>query len=350
MGVAVDRVDAPFDAELELETSIELPAPSLDHRENSSFLATAGQLGRGKKVRWGSDGAILVEGRASRESFDTATFELRRPRVALYEPWTANIDQGWTQWLLDYYKIPYVLIHNDDFQQANLASRFDTILLARQSASSILHGFRSGEPATGRDPKMPLSLQAKMLQRPEYTGGIGIAGLYHLDSFVREGGTLIALDSATELPIQFFPLSVRNVVRSSVRSSRSDGDAMPRFYCPGSLIRITVDTSHPLAFGMPKETTAFSTGGHAFEISLLPRLNKGEREIRSVARYASSNLLASGWVSGEKAVLDKHILLEARHGQGRVILFGFRPQFRGQSFGTFKFLLNAIYLASAKSL
>jgi hypothetical protein len=116
------------------------------------------------------------------------------------------------------------------------------------------------------------------------------------------------------------------------------------------LLRITVDTSQPLAFGMPKEAIAFSDGGQAFEITLLPEFNKGEREIRAVARYASSNLLASGWVSGERAVLGRSLLLEARHGRGRVALFGFPPQFRGQPFGTFKFLLNAIYLGSAQAL
>jgi len=49
-------------------------------------------------------------------------------------------------------------------------------------------------------------------------------------------------------------------------------------------------------------------------------------------------------------VLAKPILIDASHGQGRVVLFGFRTQFRGQSFGTFKFLLNAIYLGSAQSM
>jgi hypothetical protein len=93
-----------------------------------------------------------------------------------------------------------------------------------------------------------------------------------------------------------------------------------------------------------------STGGQAFEITLLPEFDSGDRAVRVVAKYASSNLLASGWVSGERAVLGKKILLDVRHGKGRVVLFGFRPQFRAQSQGTFKLLLNAIYLGSAKSL
>jgi hypothetical protein len=101
---------------------------------------------------------------------------------------------------------------------------------------------------------------------------------------------------------------------------------------------------------MPKDALVFSSGGQAWDVSLLPEYNKGEREIKTVARYAASNVLASGWLSGEKAVQAKPILIDARHGQGHVYLFGFRPQFRGQTFGTFRFVLNAIYLASARRL
>jgi hypothetical protein len=101
---------------------------------------------------------------------------------------------------------------------------------------------------------------------------------------------------------------------------------------------------------MPSEAYAFASGGQAWDINLLPELNTGDREIRSVAKYAKENLLASGWISGEQAVLGKSIVLEARYGKGRVVLFGFRPHFRGQSFGTFKLLLNAIYLGSAAKL
>jgi ribosomal protein S18 acetylase RimI-like enzyme len=72
--------------------------------------------------------------------------------------------------------------------------------------------------------------------------------------------------------------------------------------------------------------------------------------VKAVAKYAAHDVLASGWFSGEPAVLGKDILVDARHGRGHVVLFGFRPQFRGQPYGTFKFLLNAIYLGSASAL
>lgn len=331
MGVKVDRVDAPFEAALDAVADIAPPTPVLDHRQNASFLAAAEALERGTRVWWAADGTTLTEGAK-------ATYELRRPRVALYEPWTANMDTGWTQWLLDQYRVPFTLLHNDDVRKGGLRARFDSLILASQTAASILHGARLGERSPGREGDTVLPLQ-----KPEYTGGIAIEGLHQIETFVRQGGTLIAFDAATELPIQFFPLPVRNVVARPSPEAQGTG-----FYCPGSLLRATVDTGNPLAFGMPANAIAFSEGGQTFEITLLPEFNKGERETRSVLRYATQNLLASGWVSGERVVLGKSMLVEARYGLGRVVLFGFRPQFRGQSFGTFKLVLNAIYLASVQ--
>src|SRR6185369_6572311 len=146
-------------------------------------------------------------------------------------------------------------------------------------------------------------------------------------------------DAATELPVHYFPLPLKNVIRSG-----------SEFYCPGSLIRLTLDNTQPVAFGMPKEAIAFSTGGEAFDVTLAGEYNKGEREIHTAAQFEKTNLLASGWVSGAQVVAGKAALVDARYGRGRVVLFGFRPQFRGQPFGTFKLLLNAIYLGSAQPL
>ncbi len=362
MGVTVARIDGRFEAALTPATQFRSEgsvtgagtALLLDHRENASFLATAFFLDRSEKVSWSAAGDIIVDsaysdGPARPENLAhqfgirvvlahpasaKPAFELKRPRVAVYQPWLANADQGWTEWVFDQYRVPYSLIHNDDFQKDDLRTRFDTIVLAQQTAQSILHGTRTGEKLTPADGDDHLAITA--IQRPEYSGGIGIAGAARLQKFVRDGGTLIALDTATELPIQFFPLPMKNVVPGS------------GFYCPGSLLRISVDAHNPIGFGMPAEAIAFSSGAEAFETTLASEVDN--RAIRSVAQFAKANLLASGWVSGDKAVLGKHAVVEALYGRGRIVLFAMRPQFRGQSFGTFKFLLNAVYLGSARAL
>jgi hypothetical protein len=291
-------------------------------------------------VRWSAKGQLL---RRADAGFADASYDLRPPRVALYEPWAPNMDAGWTQWLLDHYRIAYTPIRNEDFGKGDLRSRFDAVLFASQPMASILHGWRAGEHIGRRN-----SNESLTQQRPEYTGGIGLAGVAALHRFVQAGGTVVAFDNAAELPVQLFPLPLRGNVRRTETSG--EAETASAYYCPGSILRITVDNSHPVAFGMPQEAFAFQSGGEAWDVTLLSDFNKGDRAIRTVARYATKNLLASGWLSGERVVAGKVILAEARQGAGRVIVFGFRPQFRGQSFGTFKFVLNSLYLASAKPL
>jgi hypothetical protein len=291
MGVKVDRIDTPFEADLEAVSEIPPVTPA----------------------------------------FVEAARKFLPPRVALYEPWTANINTGWTEWVLDAHQVSYTKLHNEDIRKGSLRERFDVIILASQSAASIMHGTREGETSRGKvDAWAP-----QALQRPEYTGGIGLPGLANLDDFVRAGGTLVAVDNAASLIIDNFGLPVRNVVPGAADYS-----------VPGSLLRVKVDNKQPLAAGMPPEVAAFVEGGQAFEITLLDQFNKGDREVRSVARYAESNLLASGWLTGERTIAGRHAVMEARHGAGRVVLFGFRPDFRGQSFGTFRLLLNAICLSA----
>jgi hypothetical protein len=339
MGVTVKRVDEGFEANLERVDSVTLPPPSRSRQENSSFVATAELLAKGAKVRWGAEGEILVEGEAAADKYSAAAYELRAPRVAIYEPWNANMDAGWTQYLMDQFRVPFQAIRNREIGAGELGQKYDAIILAAQTANAILHGIQAGAaPAAAR------GLNPPVVQRPEYTGGIGVQGLAKLEEFVEKGGTLIAMDSAAELPVQFFGLGLRSAIRADADGSGGG------YYSPGSLIRIQVDTSHPIAWGMPKDAYAFTTGGQAWDITLAKEYNQGDSEIRSVARYASNNVLASGWLSGERVVAGKHILVEARRGKGRVVLFGFRPQFRAQSAGTFKLLLNAIYLAAARRL
>jgi hypothetical protein len=336
MGVQVDRIEDRFTADLDLVQKVNPPTPSLDHRDNGSFLATAELLKQNQRVRWAADGRILEP---ADQGFTEAAYELRPPRVGLYQPYPENMDAGWTQWTLDEFRIPYTILRNEDFKSGDLRQRFDTIIFAQQRAESILHGVKQGETTVRRTGELAV------LQRPQYTGGITVRGLANLEDFVRSGGTLIALDSASELPLQFLSIGARGLLRGGEGEEGPNG-----YYCPGSILRIEVDNTNPIAFGMPKEAYAMSTGGQAFDITLLPEFNTGDRQIRSFAKYADKNLLASGWISGERAVLGKSIALESRVGNGRVVMFGFRPQFRAQSHGTFKMLLNAIYLGSAKTL
>ncbi len=331
MNVQVERIEKPFAAQTEPLSEIVSPAPVLDARQNSAFLAIAAAQKSGQAVYRASDGALVTAKPAS-------GWFIEKPRVAVYQPWTANMDTGWTRWVLDRFEVPSAELRNDEVRKGHLRARYDVIILAQQSMASILHGVRDGEfqgRAGGETPSR---------QRPEYTGGMGLEGARELQQFVEQGGTLIAIDTATELPMTLFPIGVRGVLRGG------EAEGAGGWSCPGSVLRITTDPAHPAAFGMPKETYATSTGGQGFEITVLPELNKGEREVKAFAWYARQNLLASGWLTGERVMAGKPAAVEARLGEGKVVLFGFRPQFRGQTFGTFKLLLNEIYQSAARPL
>jgi hypothetical protein len=114
------------------------------------------------------------------------------------------------------------------------------------------------------------------------------------------------------------------------------------FFCPGSVIRLELE-SDPLTFGLPRETAGFCTFNTAYEIAARSSAEPGAATARIIGRYPASNVLLSGWLEGEKAIAGKGAMVEVKSGQGRAILFAFRPQHRGQAHATFRLFFNAIH-------
>ena len=233
---------------------------------------------------------------------------LRQPRLGLYKPWVANMDEGWTRWVLEAHEFPYRNLTDAEIRAGSLAEWYDAIILPDMRASRMIAGHAEGS--------LPL----------EYVGGIGLEGVANLRTFVEQGGTLICLNWATEVPIRHFGLEISNVLGSSQSTAE-------KFFCPGSLLRVFVETSHPIGYGLEREMAVFFKSGPAFEA----------RGGKRVAIYPNFNPLMSGWIEGEKRIRQKGALWDIKLGKGRVILFGFKPQHRAQSHGTFKLLFNAIY-------
>ncbi|HUG42295.1 MAG TPA: M14 family metallopeptidase [Longimicrobiales bacterium] len=235
------------------------------------------------------------------------------PRIGLYKSWQANMDEGWTRWVLERYAFPVDTLHDADIRTGDL-SRYHAIILPDQRASAILHGYSPGaRPA-------------------ELTGGIGLEGMVRLKSYIERGGRVIAFDGATELLIDQLGLPLRDV---------ASGLPSERFFIPGSLLRIDVDTDHPLARGMPARAAATFVRSAAFDVT--------DDDAEVVARYGREELLLSGWaLGGDLHLPGRAALVRVPVGAGDVVLFGFRPQFRAQPRGTFKLLFNALHQAAAR--
>ncbi|HEX4595527.1 MAG TPA: M14 metallopeptidase family protein, partial [Bryobacteraceae bacterium] len=247
--------------------------------------------------------------------------ELKRPRVALYQAWTANMDEGWTRWLLEEFGFAYISVHNGDIQAGRLRDKFDAIVIPDQPANSIENGHRAGT--------MP----------QEYTGGLGPQGAKALKEFANAGGTLIFLNGATDYAISRLGVAAKMVTpaRAGGRGGDPDfagGDRVAgsnEFYSPGSLLNVKVDVRSPLAYGIPAELPIWSEQSPAWDTQL-----------PVVARYPDSGILASGWLVGEKLIANRAAVIDAPMGSGRAILFGMRPQYRAQSYLTFKMFFNAL--------
>jgi hypothetical protein len=252
-----------------------------------------------------------------------------KTRLALYKSHVAAIDEGWTRWALQH--IPLELapktnepgwgvkafdfssVEDREIQSGKLVEKYDHIVIPDQPRAAILNGYRKGS--------MP----------EEYTGGLGEEGVKALREFVEAGGTLIFLNRASDFAIEQFKLPLRDVV-----------DGLPRtdFYVPGSILRIELDTNDPIAKGMPKESIAWAEGSPVFEIKSDPL---ALARVKVIAWYPKDqDPLLSGWLLGGDRIKGKAALVEVGMGKGRIILFGFRPQYRGQSLATYPLFFNAI--------
>ena len=172
-----------------------------------------------------------------------------RARVALYKSWVENIDEGWTRWLLEQYEFPFTSIADAEIRAGNLRAKYDVIILPSAPSDQMIVGNPEGT--------VP----------PEYTGGLGGAGLDALQTFVESGGTVVALDEAGKFAISAFKIPVRDVAHEA-------GD---KFFCPGSILRLDVDVSQPLAYGMSPHTGAFFAFSSAYEPLLTRSTADGRR-------------------------------------------------------------------------
>lgn len=353
MGVDVAEIRRPFEAELERLSNPSMPpvastprsegraaAYVLGPESNAAARAVNRLLAEGVEVQRTSEGfsangrvyapgAFVVDGSAppallaelaEREllSFtpvdcapDTVLFQLRTPRVGLYSSYVPNSEEGWTRLIFEQYGFTFRTLTDEDVRTGGLEDKFDAVVLPHQRFRQLHKGYN---PAT----------------YPElYAGGLGDEGSESLGRFVESGGVLVAWDGAARYAINRLRLPAKNTLSSYAPSS---------FFAPGSLLRATMDFGHPLAYGMPRDAAVMFVNGPAFEVM----------EGVAVARFPRYNPLLSGWLIGQEKLHGRAALACVPLGEGRVVLMGYRPQFRAQARGTYKTLFNALYWAASE--
>jgi hypothetical protein len=248
-------------------------------------------------------------------------------RVALYKNHLPSMDEGWTRWIFDQYKFPFTSLRDAEARAGNLREKYDAIIIPDQSVAALLNGLPAEGAPAGAGDRSAGEGRITGVYPTEYAGGLGPGGVKALREFIEAGGTVITFNNASNFAIEQLGVPARNVLK---------GVSARDFYCPGSILRIGLDASSPLSFGSEPDSIAWFENSPVFEATDPSR-------VKVIASYpASSNPLLSGWILGDKLVRGRAALVEAKMGQGRVIMFGFRPQYRAQSLATFPLLFNAI--------
>ena len=323
----------------------------LDGRLNDSFRAAFLLLDKGVAVRRASqpssDGSVKtgdflvasgdvaaiaqqtgVDFVALKSPITTGAYPLRKPRVAMLQRYGGgNMDEGWTRLMFEQFSVTSKPIMDAEIKAGGLESKYDTIVLPADSIAAMT-GERppqgQGQGGGGGFGGGPDNTPA------EFRSGFGAEGVKALQAFVQKGGTLLTFAGAGELPIQRFGLPVRNVV---------NGLPSKTFWSPGSTLRVTFNNSNPLAYGMPKEGLAlFMAGGQVYEIVGQDR----SQDVEILTTYVERDILQSGWLLGEQVIARKAAAVSVKHGAGKVVLIGYRPQHRDQTHGTFKMVFNAL--------
>jgi hypothetical protein len=353
MGVETIFIKKPFEAELiELE-KIPLPPGKmtgtgsqyiLDHRPNNSLVAVNRLLKKDCGISWlrhetkiegrtFAPGAIVVEGcgletmmneLAQSLGIDVVaadipisnSLKIMAPRTALYQPWGGNMDEGWTRWLLEQNEFAYETIHPAELRQGDPSERFDAIIFPDMRKEEIIRGM-TGETTP-----------------PEYRGGIEESGIKALQNFMDEGGTVITIGQSATLLIDEYAAPFTDAMQNVSREE---------FFCPGSIVRVLVDNTHPIAYGMPKQANAVFS--RSLVLDSVPSFSTMPSSI--VVRYPPGNILRSGWLHGESFLHNKVAVAEVRMGKGRMVLIPLKVQQRAQPYGTFKLLFNAILTSAA---
>ncbi|MGE0813651.1 MAG: M14 family metallopeptidase [Vicinamibacterales bacterium] len=375
MGVKFDRHLEPVTGPFEALTDVVTPAPgtvtsangttgyAIAHRQNDAFTVVNRLLKAGEEVyfvadrRWQSTdgtGAIYVAAKPSTlailqkaatdlgvsatgvaERPAGALYRIAKPRIGLWDQYGGSMPSGHVRWLLEQFEFDFDVVYPQTLDAGNLKARYDVLLFPDGGIPEAGGGGGFG----GRQPR-PEDIPEEYRS---HLGSVTVARtLPRLKEFAEAGGVIVAFGGSAVLGEELgLPVGNHLVEITAGGAER----ALPRdkYYVPGSILRVAVDNTSPLAFGFEPQVDVF------FENSPVLRLapDASLRGIRPVAWFAGREPLRSGWAWGQHYLEGGTAAVEAAVGKGRVFLIGPEITFRAQPHGTFKFLFNGIFVGPA---
>lgn len=379
MGVKFDRLLEGFDGPFE-KLNGEVKPPSgritqvtgaagylLSHELNDSFIAVNRLLNNNEDVYWvknsfTANGKTYPAGthfipakpatlaKLQRLAQDVGlTFEatptkpagealqLRPLRIGLWDRYGGSMPSGWTRMVLEKFDFPFTVVYPQQIDAGNLAQKFDVLIFVDDGIPET--DGRGGGGFGGQPDNIPAEYRDRL-------GAITVAkSVPQLKKFLEDGGTVLAIGGSTSLGYHT-NLPIMDALTETLPDGRVNSLPRTKFYVPGSVLQAKVDTTNPLAFGMPERADLFFDQSPAFRLK--PDAEK--KGVKAVAWYDMGTPLRSGWAWGQKYLENSAAILDATVGKGKLFLFGPEILFRSQPHGTFKFLFNGIYYGRSETV
>jgi len=266
-----------------------------------------------------------------KEEWKLKTIPFAVPRIALVETYFHDMDAGWTRYIFDTYQIPFTVLHPDQFDKTDFVKSFDVVIFPSTDKSVLMTGKRQA----GDDYYMGN-------YHPDYVKGMGKKGMDNMMTFLDNGGIIVAWGSSAalfegtlEIPRgdkkEEFQLPFRDISSSLQRSG---------LYVAGSLLEVDINADHPLTYGMPEKAGIYFGRNTVFSTSV-PRFDTDRRVI---AKFPEKDILLSGYSENQELLGNKSAMIWLKKGKGQLVLFGFNPQFRASTQGSYKLLFNSLLL------
>jgi hypothetical protein len=379
MGVQFDRIRDGFDGPFTRISGLLPPPPAqvtgpaspagylISHQINNSFKLINWLLKANCDVYWmkrdmpeiGAGAIWVPSSAASTPLVDKAAKELgvhaealaKSPggdalklkpiRIGLYDSYGGSMPAGWTRWLFEQYDFPFERVWPTTLDAGDLRAKFDVLVFAdgaiRRGGNTGRGGGRGGFGAAD-----PESVPAEY--RPSIGSITDDKTVPQLRKFVQSGGSIVTIGSSTSIA-ELFGVPVKNYLTEKGPDGRDRPLPREKFYIPGSLLKVNVDNSNPLAYGMPAQLDVFYDNSPVFKLEPTAEMKK----TAPVAWFSGPDVLDSGWAWGQQYLDGGTAVAEATVGEGKVVLLGPEVNFRDQPHATYKLLFNGLYYGSAKA-
>jgi hypothetical protein len=289
-----------------------------------------------RTVLEGSAKELGVPVRALAKAPSGEAMKLKPIRIGLYDQYGGNIPSGWTRWLLEQYEFPCEVVYPATLDAGNLKSKFDVLVFTDGA-------MRFGRGGSGRGGGAPTPEDTP----PEYRGWLGRITedktVPQLKMFVEAGGSIVTIGSSTSVA-ELLGIPVKNYLTEMGPDGKEQPLPREKFFIPGSLLRLNVDNTDPLAYGMPGQVDVFFDSSPVFKLAPEAAL----KHTAAIGWFSGTSVLDSGWAWGQQYLDGGTAVAEATVGEGKLVLLGPEVNFRDQPHGTYKLLFNALYFGSAQ--